>query len=242
MCVVDQSVPRTFPQFMLRGGQGSLVATNTEKLVGKRSIHKQATFVDGSTNKKIQRTCSHEISLFDQLRPGLLGKIGDDAFLHARTERMPSRSFPRLHFYILGETVDDLRLVEQSSILSSTGFWRLSETWCGACGLVPASGVFCQNGSLFPQTLRNLRLASTLKPLHMVIHSGGTLWHSLFAEEPCDCGIKARLGFTNHRTIFAVFAHRIDLCGGRSLRGVAVDLNKLYACHREFLRLRGHLS
>ena len=73
-------------------------------------------FVDGSTKKKIQRTYSHEISLFDQLRPGLLGKIGNDAFLHARTERMPSRSCPRLHFHILGETVEDQSLVEQSSI------------------------------------------------------------------------------------------------------------------------------
>ena len=68
--------------------------------------------------------------LFDQLRPGLLGKIGDDTFLHARTERMPSRSFPCWHFHIPGETVDDLRLVEQSAIQSSTGVWRLPETWC----------------------------------------------------------------------------------------------------------------
>ena len=115
---------------------------------------------------KIQPTCSNEISLFVQLRPGFLGKIGNDAFLHARTERMPSRSFPRWHVHILGETGDDLRLVEQSSIKSSTGFWRLPETWCArlparfqnrtdsgrdwTCRLVLASGVFCQSGSLFP--------------------------------------------------------------------------------------------
>ena len=40
-----------------------------------------------------------------------------------------------------------------------------------ACSLVPASGVFCQNGSLFSQSFRILRLVSTLKPLHIVIHS-----------------------------------------------------------------------
>ena len=80
--------------------------------------------------RKSSARASHEISLFDQLRPGLLRKIGNDAFLHARTERMPSRSFPCFHFHILGETVDDLRLVEQRAIQSSTGVWRLPETWC----------------------------------------------------------------------------------------------------------------
>ena len=99
----------------------------------------------------------------------------------------PAAFFPHLRFHILGETVDYLRLVEQSAVKSGTGVWRLPETWCArlparlqhrtnggrdwACGLVPASGVFCQNGSLFPQTVRLLRLVSTLKPLHIVIHS-----------------------------------------------------------------------
>ena len=66
-------------------------------------------------------TCRHGISLFDQLRSCLLGKIGSDASLHARTERMPGRSFPRLHFHVLGETDDDLCLVEQCAIQSGTG-------------------------------------------------------------------------------------------------------------------------
>ena len=63
--VVDQAVPKTFPQFVLPGGQGLLVATFTEGFVWNRSIHKQARFVRGSTNKKVQRTCSHVISFFD---------------------------------------------------------------------------------------------------------------------------------------------------------------------------------
>ena len=68
------------------------------------------------------------------------------------------------------------------------------------------------------------------------------MWPSFFAEEPCGRGSSARLGFAHHRTHFDVFAHRIDLCGGRDLRGVAVDLNKVYVRHREFLRLRIHLA
>ena len=60
--------------------------------------------------------------------------------------------------------------------------------------------------------------------------SSGSLWHSIVAEEPCNCGNGARLGFTHHRAHFQVFAHRIDLCGGRSLRSVAMDLIRLHAC------------
>ena len=143
--------------------------------------------VDGSTNKKVQRTCSHEISFFDQLRPGLLGKVGDDTFLHTCTERMPSRSFPCLQFHNPGETFHDLRLVEQSTVQSSTGDKRLREKWCArlparlqhranggrdwTCSMVPASGSLIKMGAFFPQTLRILRLVSTLKPLHIVIHS-----------------------------------------------------------------------
>ena len=58
-------------------------------------------------------------------------------------------------------------------------------------------------------------------PLADLFNSGGSLWHSIFAEEPCD---------------------RVDLCGGRALRGVPVDLNTVYARHREFLRIRVHLA
>ena len=56
MCVIDQAVAGTFPPFVLPGGQGSLVATHTEKLVGNRTIRRLARFVHGSTNKKVQRT------------------------------------------------------------------------------------------------------------------------------------------------------------------------------------------
>ena len=109
-------------------------------------------------------------------------------------------------------------------------------------------GSFARVGAFSPQTLRIRRLVSTLKTsphcdsLADLFDSGGSLWHSRFAEEPCDCGNGARLGFTHHRTHIEVFAHRIDLCGGRSLRRVSTDLNLLYACHREFLRLRVDLA
>ena len=66
--------------------------------------------------RKIQRPRSHEISFIDQLRPGLLGKVGSDTFLHARTQRVTRCFFPHLRAF------DYLRLVEQSSIQSSTGF------------------------------------------------------------------------------------------------------------------------
>ena len=52
----------------------------------------------------------------------------------------------------------------------------------------------------------------------------------------------ARLGFAHHRAHFEDFAHRIYLCGGRSLRSVAIDLNRLYVCHREFLRISVDLA
>ena len=197
--------------------------------------------------------------------PGFLGKIGSGAFLHARTEGMPSHTFPHLHFHIFGESVVDLRLVEQSSIQGSTGFWRLPENWSArltariqdrtdsgrdwTCRLVPASGVFCQSGGLFlTQTLRIRRPVSTLKPLHIVIHS------LICSTRVATCGTRfspknhatvemahARV-FAHHRAHFEVFAHRIDLCGGRSLRSMAMDLNRLHACHREFFRLRADLA
>ena len=69
---------------------------------------------------------SHEISLSDKLRPGFLGKLGNDPFLLLA----PSRSFPCLHVHITGATVDDLRFVEQTAVKSGTGVWRLPESWC----------------------------------------------------------------------------------------------------------------
>ena len=125
VCVIDQSVAGTFPHFVLPGGRGSLVATHTAKIAGNRAIRRQARFVDGSTNKSVQRTCSREISLSDQLRLGLLGNIGDDTFLLTRTERTSSRSLPCLHFHVTGETVVDLRFVEQSAVQRGTGVWCL---------------------------------------------------------------------------------------------------------------------
>ena len=50
-------------------------------------------------------------------------------------------------------------------------------------------------------------------------------------KKPCDCGNSASLGP-------ALSPCPVDLCGGRSLCGVAVDLNRVDARHREFLRLR----
>ena len=96
MCVIDQAVARTFPQFVLPGGHGPLVATHTEKMIGNRTIRKKVRFVDGSTNKKVH--CTRFLSLSDKLRPGLLGKVGNDAFLHTCTEQAPSRSLSMFAF------------------------------------------------------------------------------------------------------------------------------------------------
>ena len=60
---------------------GGLVATNTEKLVGNRSIRRQMMFVDGSKRKSSARAAMNFPS-WDQLRPGFLGKVCDDTFLH----------------------------------------------------------------------------------------------------------------------------------------------------------------
>ena len=83
ICVIDQAVDGQFPQFVLPGGQAPLVATHTEKMIGNRTIRRHVRFVDGSTNKKVKCARSHEISFSDKLRLGLLGKVGDDTFLHA---------------------------------------------------------------------------------------------------------------------------------------------------------------
>ena len=77
----------------------------------------------------------------------------------------------------------------------------------------------------------------TLKPLHIVIHS------LTCSTRVAVCGTRFSPKnhatvemahawvFAQHLTHFEAFAHRVDLCGGRSLRGVAVDLN------REFFHL-----
>ena len=89
---------------------------------------------------------------------------------------------------------------------------------------------------------------STLKPLHIVIHSVtcstlAAVCGTLLNVKPCDCGHCASLGFAHHRAHFLkVLAHRVDLCGGRSLCSVSIDLNRVDARHREFLRLRFHLA
>ena len=108
-------------------------------------------------------------------------------------------------------------------------------------GLILVCVIFAKIGRLFLPDLTKSAPCVDIDPLADLLNWGGSLWHSLFAEEPCDGGNSARLGFAHHRTL-EVFAHSIDLCGGRALRGVAVDLNKVYARHREFLHPRVHLA
>ena len=135
-------------------------------------------FVDGSTNKKVQRTCSHEISFFDQLRPGLLGKIGDDTFLHARTERVPSRFF----HVCISISLEKLSVIcallnkEPSKVALASvacrgpgvlGFQPASKTKQIGAEIGPVAwfqrmGSFAKVGAFFPHTLRIRRLVSTL--------------------------------------------------------------------------------
>ena len=169
-----------------------------------------------------------------------------------------------LHFHITGETVDDLHLTKRRPE------WALASGVCqkpGVLGFQPASNteqmvaeigpvawLQCR-GSLtkkwepfFLETLRFLRLVSTWKPVHIVIHSVtcstlAAVCGTLLNEKPCDCGHCASLGFAYHRAHFLkVLAHRVDLCGGRSLCSVSIDLNRVDARHREFLRLRVRLA
>ena len=62
--VVDPVVIRAFPQFVLSGGKGPLVAANTEQLIWNRAIRRHVRFVDSSTDQKIQRPHSHEHACF----------------------------------------------------------------------------------------------------------------------------------------------------------------------------------
>ena len=93
-------------------------------------------------------------------------------------------------------------------------------------------------GAFFLQTSRILRLVSTLTPLHIVIHSQTCSTRVAVHDTPFSPKNLASveiahawvLPITVHH--FEVIAHRIDLCGGRALRGMAVDLNRVYARHR----------
>ena len=153
----------------------------------------------------------------------------------------PAALFPCLHSHIYGGTVDDLCLVEQSSLQDvASHVWRLPETWCAwlparfqnradsgrdwTCRFVPASrGHLPKWAPFFLQTLRILRLVSTLKPRHIVIHSltcstvAAVCGTRLSPKYPCDCGNSASLGSAHHRAHFPVSAHRVDLCGGSSM-------------------------
>ena len=90
-------------------------------------------------------------------------------------------------------------------------------------------GSFAKMGALFLRTFRILRLVSTLKILHIVIHS---LTYSTLAAV---CG--TRFSPKNHETL--EMAHCVDLCGGRCLCCVSIDLNRVDAvivsfCASEF--------
>ena len=127
--VVDQVVAQAFPQFVFPCGQGPLVAAHTEKQMEDRTICRQVRLTDRSTDQKIQCPNRRDILRSSQSIPGFFGEIGNDAFLHARTERVTSSLFPYSHLHVSGESVDNLCLIEQSAIKGSTGVWRLLETW-----------------------------------------------------------------------------------------------------------------
>ena len=99
-------------------------------------------------------------------------------------------------------------------------------------------------GAFFLQNLRILRLVSTphRNPLADLLNSGSSLRYTFYSEKPCDCGDRACLGLSRNRAQLQTSAHGVDLCVGCSLRCVTVDLNRVNACHREFLRLRVHLA
>ena len=107
---IDQVVAGSFPQFVLSGGQGPLVTTNTKKLIENRAIRKKVRFVASSkTRKSSARTAMKffSLSLSDQLSPGFLDKTGYDTFLHAPLKNS-QRFLPCMHFHISWETVDIL--------------------------------------------------------------------------------------------------------------------------------------
>ena len=75
----------------------------------------------------------------------------------------------------------------------------------GPLAWFPACGVSCQNVSLFPPDRVDIETSPQCDPLADLFNSGGSLWHSLFAEQPCDCGDSTRLDFSHHRTHFEGF-------------------------------------
>ena len=165
-------------------------------------------------------------SLSDQLRPGCLGKIGQDAFLHACAERVSSHCLPCLHVHTSVETVGNLRLGEQNAVGGSTGVWRLPETsraWLPArcqnrsdsgrdwtCRFVPASGIIRLDGGSFPPYLTN--------------------------SAPC-----VNIEATPHRDPLADVLNSVAVCGTRfspKNHAMTVNLNRVNPHRRELLRLR----
>ena len=156
-------------------------------------------------------------------------------FLHARAQRVARRFFPHLRFHILGETFDDLRLAEQSSIHSGTG----SSGACqkpGVLGFQPAFNTeqmvaeigpvawfhllwsFAREVAFFPQILRIRLLVPTSKPLHIVIHSlicstlTAICGPRLSPKNHVSVEMAHARGFAHHSGRYDVFAHRAYLC------------------------------
>ena len=63
MCVIEQAVAGTFPQFVLLGGQDPLVPTHTEMLILNRTIRKQVRFVGGYKQECPMRAAMKSLSL-----------------------------------------------------------------------------------------------------------------------------------------------------------------------------------
>ena len=180
------------------------------------------------TRKSIARAAmtflffSRSLSLLsDQLRPGLLCKIGYDWHL------APARNLASLASSPLPEPNREWQRWDLS-LCCNVG--DHSPTWSGSFPADLTNSAPCVDNEAPPHS----------DPLADLLNSGGSFRHPLFTEKPCDRGESASSGSALSSYPFS--AHRVDLCGGSSLCGVVADLNRVDARHREFLRLRIHLA
>ena len=163
----------------------------------------------------------HKNFLSDQLRPGLLGEIGDDTFLHSRTAAA-------LFQVCIPTSLEKLSMIcallnkAPSRVALASGICQRPGVLGFPPSLVPR-GSLAKVGAFFLQTFRNLRLVSTSKPRHIVIH--------LLTCSALAAVSRTRFSPKDHATVvlaqawvlpitvphFQVLAHRIDLCGGTAL-------------------------
>ena len=200
-------------------------------MIENRAIRRQVRFVDGSTNQKVQ--CRTPMKFFsDQVSPGFQKSVTIPYSMPALSE-CPAAFFHdciSISLEELSTICAFLNRAPSKEVLASgacqkpgeLGYQPASRTeqiaaMIGPVALFQRRRSSARIGAIFLQTMRTLRLVSTLEPRHIVIHS---LFCSILVaicgtrfslKNPCYRGSSASSGVAHHRTNFQIAAHRADL-------------------------------